>query len=285
MTTGGASYFYHYDPLGSVISVTNSSGATQWTESYEPFGAIRTETKNSNKAPTNLMKFAGEYLDPTGLYHLRARQYDVTTGRFLSPDPLQPVTGSPYTGAYSYISNRPTFATDPTGRCFAICGIVGAVVNTAVYAVETAVTDESFSWSGAAQAAGEGFVIGATGGLGATVGREVLGGVVRATTAKVIGSTVAGAVGGYAVTQAQSLARGCGFASGGESVRGALVGAASAGGGERFFGQVGFQVRTLRGIFRNQPNTRRMWGGAIAGSAADAKFGPTTSCDVGADGK
>lgn len=285
MTTGGASYFYHYDQLGSVINLTNSTGVTQWTDSYEPFGAVRTETKNSNKAPTNFMKFTGEYLDATGLYHLRARQYDVTTGRFLSPDPLQPVTGSPYTGAYSYISNRPTFGTDPTGRCFAICGIVGAVVNTAVYAVETAVTDESFSWTGAAQAAGEGFVIGATGGLGATVGREVLGGVVRATTAKVIGSTVAGAVGGYAATQARSLAKGCGFASSGEALRGALVGAAGTGFGEARFGQVGFEVRTIRGIFRNQPNTKRIWGGAIAGSAMDAAVGPKSSCDVGADGK
>src|SRR5205085_7241295 len=44
MTTGGAAYYYHYDNLGSVANVTSSTGASQGTEVYEPFGAIRTET-------------------------------------------------------------------------------------------------------------------------------------------------------------------------------------------------------------------------------------------------
>src|SRR5919109_180348 len=73
MTTGGAAYYYHYDNLGSVANVTNASGTSMWTEQHEPFGSIRTETKNNNSAPTNFMKFTGEYQDPTGLYYLRAR--------------------------------------------------------------------------------------------------------------------------------------------------------------------------------------------------------------------
>src|SRR5207248_2244988 len=76
MTTGGSNYYYHYDNLGSVANLTNSTGASMWTEVYEPFGSIRTETKNAGGAPANFMKFMGEYLDPTGLYYLRARQYD-----------------------------------------------------------------------------------------------------------------------------------------------------------------------------------------------------------------
>jgi RHS repeat-associated protein len=119
MTTGGAAYYYHYDSLGSVANVTSATGVTQWTEAYEPFGTIRTETKNASSAPTNFMKFAGEYLDATNLYHLRARQYDPTIGRFLRVDPLvlsrPPRAPAAYVSAYVYASDRPTVLLDPTG--------------------------------------------------------------------------------------------------------------------------------------------------------------------------
>ena len=82
MTSGNNTYHFHYDPLGSVTNLTDSSGTTMWTDSYEPYGLLHSETKNSTQAPTAVIKFAGEYLDPTGLYHLRARQYDPDgTGR------------------------------------------------------------------------------------------------------------------------------------------------------------------------------------------------------------
>ena len=55
------------------MNVTAENGAPRWTYAYEPFGAMRGETAHPG-AQSNSMKFAGEYLDPTGLYHLRARQ-------------------------------------------------------------------------------------------------------------------------------------------------------------------------------------------------------------------
>jgi RHS repeat-associated protein len=116
MTSGGSAYYYHYDNLGSVANVTNATGASMWTEQYEPFGSIRTETKNNNSAPANFMKFAGEYQDATGLYNLRARQYDPATGRFLTLDPAPASTGSPYVSSYVYVANRPTVLIDPTGE-------------------------------------------------------------------------------------------------------------------------------------------------------------------------
>ena len=118
MTSGNNTSYFIYDGLGSVSNLTSSSGATQWTWSYEPFGAIRTETKAPGSQPTNLMKFTGEYLDPTGLYHLRARQYDPASGRFLGVDPEPPVETVPYSSTYAYVSNRPTVMVDPTGRTF-----------------------------------------------------------------------------------------------------------------------------------------------------------------------
>ncbi len=103
-------YYFHYDNLGSMSNLTSTNGAKQWTYVYEPYGAVKTETKNNASAPPNFLKFTGEYLDPTGLYHLRARQYDPTTGRFEATDAL-PTTGS----AYAYVGNQPTTLVDPSG--------------------------------------------------------------------------------------------------------------------------------------------------------------------------
>jgi RHS repeat-associated protein len=114
-TAGNNTSYYIHDGLGSVANLTSSTGATQWTWSYEPFGSIRTETKASGTQPDNFMKFAGEYLDPTGLYHLRARQYDSASGRFLTWDPVAAPTRSPFVSAYAYVANRPTVLIDPSG--------------------------------------------------------------------------------------------------------------------------------------------------------------------------
>lgn len=118
MTTGGATYYYHHDGLGSIANVTSATGAAQWTYGYEPFGTTRTETKNASKAPTNLLRFTGQLYDTaTSLYDLRARQYDPASGRFLSLDPLAQGLARAPTSHYVYASDRPTVLTDPSGLC------------------------------------------------------------------------------------------------------------------------------------------------------------------------
>jgi RHS repeat-associated protein len=118
MVSGSTTSYYHSDGLGSVAAITGGAGNTRWTYAYESFGIIRTEQQGSGTQPANFLKFTGEYLDPTGLYHLRARQYDPTWSRFLSPDPVEPGTGSPYTASYMYAGNRPTVMVDPSGAMF-----------------------------------------------------------------------------------------------------------------------------------------------------------------------
>lgn len=126
MTSGGASYYYHYDGLGSVANVTSSIGTLQWSYVYEPFGTVRTEVKNDPQAPTNLMRFTGELYDlDTSLYHLRARQYDPTLGRFLTVDPLAQPVSDPYVGDYIYASNRPTVLGDPSGLRGSLLPLLG----------------------------------------------------------------------------------------------------------------------------------------------------------------
>lgn len=116
MVQSRATHYFHRDALGSIVNVTNSSGVPQWSYDYEPFGNVRTETKHNTKAPANFMKFTGEYQDPTGLYHLRARQYDPTIGRFTATDPMSPSMSDPFVSAYAYVNNQPTVYVDPTGE-------------------------------------------------------------------------------------------------------------------------------------------------------------------------
>jgi RHS repeat-associated protein len=116
MASDGKELFYHYDLIGSVANVTESTGSSDWTYAYDPFGVIRTETRNDSSAPNNPMQFAGEYNDPIGLYNLRARQYDPTIGRMLAADPVEVATGDPFGSSFAYVGNRPTVMVDPSGQ-------------------------------------------------------------------------------------------------------------------------------------------------------------------------
>jgi RHS repeat-associated protein len=119
MAAGGTSHYYLYDVSGSVANLTSTEGVTEWTYSFEPFGATKSETPNDPSAPTNWMKFAAEYADPTSLlYYLRARQYDPATGRFTAMDPVSAGAAAGTVSAYAYSDNRPAVFADPTGATF-----------------------------------------------------------------------------------------------------------------------------------------------------------------------
>jgi RHS repeat-associated protein len=171
MATGAGPFYYHHDGLGSVANLTSAAGTPQWTYTYEPFGSLRSEVKNDPTAPTNLMRFTGELIDtPTMLYHLRARQFDPATGRFLSLDPAAPTPFAPYVSPYAYVNDRPTVFTDPSGRCFIVCAVVGAVAGAVAYGVRVAVDDNiGFSLKGlivySAAGALAGFTAGASSAL------------------------------------------------------------------------------------------------------------------------
>ncbi|RSM60319.1 hypothetical protein DMB66_24705 [Actinoplanes sp. ATCC 53533] len=59
--------------------------------------------------------FVGGDIDPTGLTHLGAREYDPALGRFISVDPLQDLTNPQQWNAYSYANNSPITLSDPSG--------------------------------------------------------------------------------------------------------------------------------------------------------------------------
>jgi RHS repeat-associated protein len=133
MTNGSGTFYFHADALGTVTDVTDASGSAQWKYEYEPYGAQRTATNVSGTAPENRLRFTGQYLDAEGLYHLRARQYDPTTGLFGGLDPQEASLNDPYVGAYVYVNGRPTVLVDPLGL-FGLSDVGNFVAGAADYA-------------------------------------------------------------------------------------------------------------------------------------------------------
>jgi RHS repeat-associated protein len=105
---GSGALWLHHDQLGSTRLVTDSSGTSQATYSFDPYGKLSASTGT----PANPLRFAGEYWDAeTGLYYLRARYYDPSAGQFISLDPAVASTREPY----AYVGNNPLKMGDPWG--------------------------------------------------------------------------------------------------------------------------------------------------------------------------
>ncbi|MEV0317701.1 polymorphic toxin-type HINT domain-containing protein [Streptomyces sp. NPDC050658] len=79
-----------------------------------PFGGPRGEAPKSWPGTKG---FVGGTDDTksTGLTHLGAREYDPSTGRFISVDPIMDLTNPQQINGYTYSSNNPLTFSDPTG--------------------------------------------------------------------------------------------------------------------------------------------------------------------------
>ncbi|MEE9912922.1 MAG: hypothetical protein K4571_14505 [Deltaproteobacteria bacterium] len=98
--TGTNLYYYHTDGLGSVVALTDASGAVVQTYAYDSFGRIT----QSGSLVQPYTYTAREYDSETGLYYYRARYYDPKAGRFLTRDPIG-FKGGDF-NLYAYGGNR-----------------------------------------------------------------------------------------------------------------------------------------------------------------------------------
>ncbi len=112
-----ATYYYHYDALGSVVALSDSSGDTVQTYEYSVYGEVAVEDANH----PNPYMFAGVRYDiEIGLYYNRARYYNPFTGRFLQTDPIGYGAGM---NLYAYCRNNPVGGVDPLGLASIIADI------------------------------------------------------------------------------------------------------------------------------------------------------------------
>lgn len=108
--------YYHRDPVGSNVLVTDDTGRILTWHSYLPFGEVSpAASTGSDSSP---MKFGGKgFDDESGLSYFGARYYDPSIGRFLSPDTIVPrVFDLQSWNGYSFASNNPISRVDPTGH-------------------------------------------------------------------------------------------------------------------------------------------------------------------------
>ncbi len=112
--SGTSDYFFHADALGSVTTLTDSSGQKVESVEYQAYGkgVVKDAGGQMHAASTvgNVFLFAARELDAeTGLYYNRARYLDEEAGRFLREDPIARIN------FYQYANNNPVKFRDPFG--------------------------------------------------------------------------------------------------------------------------------------------------------------------------
>ena len=106
VTSAGVKTYYHGDHQGSIIAITNNTGAVTNRYKYSPFG------ESPSMAGTT-HGYTGQRFDSeSGLYYYKYRYYSPRLGRFLQPDPIGFADGL---NLYTYVQNSPLNLIDPLG--------------------------------------------------------------------------------------------------------------------------------------------------------------------------
>jgi RHS repeat-associated protein len=112
--SGTSHHYYHFDPSGNTLALTNDSGVVTDTYAYEPFGNTTTQGTTSN--PFRFVGQHGVMDDGNGLHHMRARYYKPDLRRFVSLDALHGEVTDPMSlNRYQYVSGNPMIGVDPSG--------------------------------------------------------------------------------------------------------------------------------------------------------------------------
>jgi RHS repeat-associated protein len=115
LDANGNPVYYLTDSMGSVIGLVDEQGNVISRIIYDGFGNVQSGDDGSSQGGD--FRFQGQWLESeSGLYYMRARDYDSQTGLFLSRDPVdireQSVEAfNPYQFAYS----NSLIYSDPTG--------------------------------------------------------------------------------------------------------------------------------------------------------------------------
>ncbi len=111
----GQPYAIHSDHLGTPRVITDSQGREVWRWNSDPFGtASANEDPDGDGQPFAFnLRFPGQYFDAeTGLHQNYFRDYDPSTGRYTTSDPIGLNGGM---NTYAYVGANPLRYTDVFG--------------------------------------------------------------------------------------------------------------------------------------------------------------------------
>ncbi|EJL83317.1 RHS repeat-associated core domain protein containing protein [Polaromonas sp. CF318] len=114
--------YFHKDHLGSIVAVSDETGAVVERMAFDAWGKRRFV----NGTPDVLDSIVGwntdrgytehEHLDEMGVIHMNGRVYDPLIGRFMSADPfIDNIDDLQNHNRYAYVRNNPLRITDPSG--------------------------------------------------------------------------------------------------------------------------------------------------------------------------
>ena len=147
-------YYYLYNGHGDVVQIVDTSGAIKNTYDYDVWGNFITKQETIDN---HFTYFGQTYDETTGLYYLRARYYDPTTGRFTQQDPAEdgynwyvygnqnPVVYADLTGESTLVASAALIA---LGKAIQIvAGVVSVVALSALSAYQINELSKSASYS------------------------------------------------------------------------------------------------------------------------------------------
>ncbi|MEG5045908.1 putative Ig domain-containing protein [Microcoleus sp. B4-C1] len=148
LDASGNPVYYLTDAMGTVIGLADGNGQEVGDFRYDSFGNLRNASGVAANAGVTSgdFRFQGQWLESeSGLYYMRARDYDPKTGLFLSRDPVEPTEQqieafNPYQFAY----NNPYIYSDPSGM-ISIMEIQAAyTVEKILYSIENRTKQEIY---------------------------------------------------------------------------------------------------------------------------------------------
>jgi len=217
---GTDKYYYTYtDNLGSILTVTNSTGAVVAEQNFDAWGRYRdpntweyiTGSQALANNPNWLYRgYTGhEMLMQFDLINMNGRLYDPVLGRMLSPDNYieDPYSIQGY-NRYSYVVNNPMKYNDPSGQIaplvFVAAAIIGGGINVAVH-WKSIYSNGHFNAGNFFSALGVGAAAGIMGVVTGGAGSAMVAGLGSGGMAAFSAGALGGAIGGVFSTTVSSV--------------------------------------------------------------------------------